>query len=45
MLVEQLGATRGKTESVVAGKCDRVGAPEKQRRTFEPAAQVALWLS
>jgi hypothetical protein len=44
MLVEQPGTTCGKTEPVVAGKRDRVGAPEMQRRTFEPAAQVALWL-
>ena len=45
MLGEQPGATRGETEPVVAGRCDRVGAPEKQRRTFEPEAQVVLWLS
>ena len=41
---EQPGATRGKAEPVVAGRCNRVGAPEKQRRVFEPAAQVALRL-
>src|SRR4051794_15116262 len=44
MLGEQLGAARGKPEPAFAGRCDRVGALETQRRTLEAAAQVALWL-